>query len=328
MPGPSLAEADHEPAVAFAAAPAHANQRARRFRAWQAQSPCGTPRAQLGYGARDWSWYEAIFPSHPRTHLRRSVPRICAPPEDVIRRIVERNPAIRVIYRLRDPIDRACPSMAMHFRKAPGTDVSEVEADEIVSFLRGANRSRTASTRRTSRDGEIRARDAALLRILRTDRGGAWRVSHRAISLPRLPLRTRSRRRGRAQHHHATTRPHESLTLEKTILPQVPGDGPRRADRERLRQRPDPRTVFEQGVLRCRAVRRRSRGARLLWQAGRRPHVGRRSVAGGPREGPVELCADCEYRARRPPTYRGAAGDARIRNDRSRRIRSSACHAK
>ena len=90
---------------------------------------------RLGYGRRDWAWYEAIFPDDGGLICGEVCPGYARLPEDVIARIVERNPAIRVIYLLRDPVDRAWSSVAMHFRKAPGSDVSDVEADAIIAFL-------------------------------------------------------------------------------------------------------------------------------------------------------------------------------------------------
>jgi hypothetical protein len=90
---------------------------------------------RLGYGARDWNWYEAIFPNDANLICGEVCPGYACLPEDVIERIVERNAAIKVIYLLRDPVDRAWSSIAMHFRKKPGSDVSDVGADELVAFL-------------------------------------------------------------------------------------------------------------------------------------------------------------------------------------------------
>lgn len=90
---------------------------------------------RLGYGARDWNWYEAIFPDDASLICGEVCPGYARLSEDVISRIVERNAAIKVIYLLRDPVDRAWSSIAMHFRKAPGSDVRDVEADQLVAFL-------------------------------------------------------------------------------------------------------------------------------------------------------------------------------------------------
>jgi len=62
---------------------------------------------RLGYGARDWNWYEAIFPDNANLICGEVCPGYARLPEDAIGRIVERNAAIKVIYLLRDPVDRA-----------------------------------------------------------------------------------------------------------------------------------------------------------------------------------------------------------------------------
>jgi hypothetical protein len=90
---------------------------------------------RLGYGVRDWDWYESLFPADPALICGEVCPGYARLPNEVIARIVERNPRVRVLYLLRDPIDRAWSGLAMHFRKAPGASVDGVEADAIVGRL-------------------------------------------------------------------------------------------------------------------------------------------------------------------------------------------------
>ena len=72
--------------------------------------------------------------------------------------------------------------------------------------------------------------------------------------------------RRRRQHHHAAARAPELPDPRQDLPPQAEGSHPRQLHRERVLEERDPRDVPEQGLLRRRALRRRSRGARLLRQ--------------------------------------------------------------
>ena len=115
------------------------------------------------------------------------------------------------------------------------------------------------------------------------------------------------------QHAHpaagATELPHAGQDLHA----QDPGSAARHPHRERVLEGSDPRALPQQDVFRRRALRRGSRGARLLRQARPRPHRGRSRADRRPGEVAVDHGADGEPRARRGPPQRRAAHDARQR---------------
>ena len=78
--------------------------------------------------------------------------------------------------------------------------------------------------------------------------------------------------------------------LQEAVLAALHRDG--------VHEGSDPRALSEQGLFRRRALRRRSRGARLLRQARVRADRGRGGDARRPGEGAVELRADRRPRAR------------------------------
>ncbi len=72
---------------------------------------------RFAYGRRDLDWYSSLFPLRPGLVCGEICPGYARLSRDVIRTISERNPRLKIIYLLRDPIDRAWSSVAMHFRK-------------------------------------------------------------------------------------------------------------------------------------------------------------------------------------------------------------------
>lgn len=72
---------------------------------------------RFAYGKRDLDWYSSLFPSRPGLACGEICPGYARLPPEMIRTIVQRNPRLKIIYLLRDPIDRAWSSVAMHFRK-------------------------------------------------------------------------------------------------------------------------------------------------------------------------------------------------------------------
>lgn len=72
---------------------------------------------RFAYGKRDLDWYSSLFPSRPGLVCGEICPGYARLSPDVIRAITERNPRLKIIYLLRDPVDRAWSSVAMHFRK-------------------------------------------------------------------------------------------------------------------------------------------------------------------------------------------------------------------
>lgn len=72
---------------------------------------------RFAYGKRDLDWYSSLFPSRPGLVCGEICPGYARLSPEVIRAITQRNPRLKIIYLLRDPIDRAWSSVAMHFRK-------------------------------------------------------------------------------------------------------------------------------------------------------------------------------------------------------------------
>ena len=95
------------------------------------------------------------------------------------------------------------------------------------------------------------------------------------------------------------------LTREKTVTPEAHRNRGGRAARAGVHQEPDPRAVFEQGLLRRRAVRRRGGLARLLRQACGRSRRRGGGAARRPGQGAVDVCAHRQpARAPRPGATR------------------------
>src|SRR4051812_22158754 len=99
----------------------------------------GRPSSDLGYaaklafGRRDWNWYESLFPADPSLVTGEVCPGYARLSQDVIETIVARNGKIRIIYLLRDPIDRAWSALAMHFRKNGAPGISPRSMEEVIA---------------------------------------------------------------------------------------------------------------------------------------------------------------------------------------------------
>jgi hypothetical protein len=72
---------------------------------------------RLAFAERSLDSYTSVFPARPDLVRGEICPGYAHLPPEVIRSLAERNPRLKVIYLLRDPIDRAWSSVAMHFRK-------------------------------------------------------------------------------------------------------------------------------------------------------------------------------------------------------------------
>lgn len=90
---------------------------------------------RLAFAKRDWDWYASLFPTRPGLMCGEICPGYARLPRDVIQSIAQRNPQIKIIYLLRDPIDRAWSSVAMHFRKRNDQTINEVERDQILNRI-------------------------------------------------------------------------------------------------------------------------------------------------------------------------------------------------
>lgn len=90
---------------------------------------------RLAFAKRDWDWYASLFPTRPGLMCGEICPGYARLPRDVIQSVAQRNPQVKIIYLLRDPIDRAWSSVAMHFRKRNDQTINEVERDQILKRI-------------------------------------------------------------------------------------------------------------------------------------------------------------------------------------------------
>lgn len=90
---------------------------------------------RLAFSKRDQDWYSSLFPTRPGLMCGEICPGYARLSKDVIQSIVQRNPNVKIIYLLRDPIDRAWSSVAMHFRKRNDQTINEVERDHILKRI-------------------------------------------------------------------------------------------------------------------------------------------------------------------------------------------------
>jgi hypothetical protein len=90
---------------------------------------------KLAYAHRDWAWYESLFPETAGTLCGEICPGYARISTDVIGAIASRNPKIKIIYLLRDPIDRAWSALAMHFRKKPGSTIADDRPQDIIERM-------------------------------------------------------------------------------------------------------------------------------------------------------------------------------------------------
>lgn len=85
---------------------------------------------RLAYGRQSMEWYESLFPRTPGLVCGEICPGYARMSSERIRAIHERGPRTKIIYMLRDPIDRAWSALAMHFRKngiVVGVPETEIE---------------------------------------------------------------------------------------------------------------------------------------------------------------------------------------------------------
>lgn len=105
---------------------AHFRDAARDFLSGRANLSGLRQAGRLAFGRRDFAWYEAIFPSANGLVCGEICPGYARMSIERIRAVHARNPRTRIVYLLRDPVDRAWSGLAMHFRKDGSiSDVSE-----------------------------------------------------------------------------------------------------------------------------------------------------------------------------------------------------------
>ena len=91
---------------------------------------------KFAYMPRSWEWYASLFPDDPERLCGEICPGYARLQRETIAAVVHHNPRIKVIYLLRDPIDRAWSALAMHFRKRPGSSVVDDSAKDIIVRLK------------------------------------------------------------------------------------------------------------------------------------------------------------------------------------------------
>lgn len=88
------------------------------------------------YSLRSWSWYRSLFTPNAGRIAGESTPRYAAIPLRKIAAIRRRIPALKIIYLLRDPIDRMWSDLAMlHDQRFGGQGTHTVEASPSNPFL-------------------------------------------------------------------------------------------------------------------------------------------------------------------------------------------------
>ncbi len=89
----------------------------------------------LALGSRDEVWYERLFAYAGDRIAGEICPGYARIEEPVSAAIAARYPKLKIIYLLRDPIDRAWSSVAMHFRKGGRSLVTAQQRQNILEEL-------------------------------------------------------------------------------------------------------------------------------------------------------------------------------------------------
>jgi hypothetical protein len=92
---------------------------------------------QIAFAHRDWDWYRGLFQSSGGRVCGEVCPGYARLAPEVVARLAEAAPKLKIVYLLRDPIDRAWSSVAMHFRKSRGELITGKNDRQIVERLMG-----------------------------------------------------------------------------------------------------------------------------------------------------------------------------------------------
>ena len=88
------------------------------------------------YAPRSWRWYQALFTPNAGQIAGESTPRYAVIPRRKIAAIRRRMPNLKIIYLLRDPIDRMWSDLAMfHDQRFGGQGTHTVDASPTDQFL-------------------------------------------------------------------------------------------------------------------------------------------------------------------------------------------------
>lgn len=89
----------------------------------------------LAFEDRDDAWYDKLFSWSDQPIAGEICPGYARLPADKIEKLARRYPHLKIIYMLRDPVDRAWSSVAMHFRKNSDDLVTSKAEDQIFTKL-------------------------------------------------------------------------------------------------------------------------------------------------------------------------------------------------
>lgn len=91
---------------------------------------------QIAMGRRNWEWYDRLFDGAGDHIAGEICPGYARLDHEKISEIAARFPDLKIIYLLRDPVDRAWSSVAMHYRKDGAGLVTDRRSDEVLARLR------------------------------------------------------------------------------------------------------------------------------------------------------------------------------------------------
>jgi hypothetical protein len=90
---------------------------------------------RIAFAHRNMDWYASIFPEERGVACGEICPGYARLDRETIAEIYRRNSQLKVIYLLRDPVDRAWSSLAMHFRKGNSQLIGDVSESEVLERL-------------------------------------------------------------------------------------------------------------------------------------------------------------------------------------------------
>lgn len=99
----------------------------------------------IAFKTRDDDWYDKLFSWSDQPIAGEICPGYARLSADRIEQLAKRYPHLKIVYLLRDPVDRAWSSVAMHFRKNSDDLVTSKAEDQILSKLLEWNRFRHCS---------------------------------------------------------------------------------------------------------------------------------------------------------------------------------------
>jgi hypothetical protein len=95
----------------------------------------------LGWAARYWLahrddlWYQSLFPDLPGIVTGEVCPGYARMNENAVRALHDKAPAARIIYLLRNPVDRAWSTTVMHFNKPKFGGIGKASDADILAHI-------------------------------------------------------------------------------------------------------------------------------------------------------------------------------------------------